>query len=167
MSETPQSFRTRIESKIMDKVSLGRQLLIWDFRKAKIVFTNGCFDLMHDGHLDLLIKAKEAGDKLIVGLNTDASVKRLKGESRPIKNQHSRAMQLAALQMVDAVILFDEDTPLELIDWMQPDVLVKGGDYQVENIVGAEIVKQKGGDILIIPTLEGFSTSNLIEQMKS
>jgi rfaE bifunctional protein nucleotidyltransferase chain/domain len=167
MSETPQTFRNRIESKIMNKTTLGRQLLVWDFRRAKIVFTNGCFDLLHDGHLDLLIKAKEAGDKLIVGLNSDASVKRLKGETRPVKNESSRAMQLAALQMVDAVILFEEDTPQSLIEWLQPDVLVKGGDYDAHSIVGADIVTAKGGEVLIVPTVEGFSTSGLIQQMKS
>jgi D-beta-D-heptose 7-phosphate kinase/D-beta-D-heptose 1-phosphate adenosyltransferase len=102
-----------------------------------------------------------------VGLNSDASVKRLKGETRPVKNESSRAMQLAALQMVDAVILFEEDTPQSLIEWLQPDVLVKGGDYDAHSIVGADIVTAKGGEVLIVPTVEGFSTSGLIQQMKS
>ena len=150
----------------MDKLDASTIDFLKKNEHKKIVFTNGCFDLLHDGHLELLIKAKQLHGKLIVGINNDASVKRLKGESRPIKNQNSRLLQLAALQMVDGVILFEEDTPLDLIKKIEPDILVKGGDYQIETIVGAKEVMANGGRVEVIPLVEGFSTTNLIQKMK-
>lgn len=157
----------RIKGKICDDNALDAQLARWRFLQKKVVFTNGCFDLIHLGHIDYLSKAKDLGDVLLVGLNTDASVRRLdKGASRPIKDQYSRAMILAALQFVDGVVLFDEDTPLELIKRVQPDVLVKGSDYRAEEIVGYEIVKNKGGEIVTIDFLPGYSTSLIEEKIK-
>ncbi|MEG1909356.1 MAG: D-glycero-beta-D-manno-heptose 1-phosphate adenylyltransferase, partial [Bacteroidales bacterium] len=140
-----------LQSKIKSGLTLERQLAYWRFRNEKIVFTNGCFDLLHPGHIEYLAKASDLGDVLIIGLNTDASVKRLKGEGRPIQNQEARALVLAALGNVNGVVFFDEDTPLELIKQIQPDVLVKGGDYEVKDIVGYEEVKAKGGQVLTIP----------------
>lgn len=129
----------------------------------KIVFTNGCFDIIHLGHVQYLAQARELGDLLVVGLNTDLSVKRLKGESRPVNPEFARAMVLAALQFVDFVILFDEDTPLNLIHTISPDFLVKGGDYSIDQIVGADFVIKKGGKVITLPFVEGFSSSNIIQ----
>lgn len=132
----------------------------------KIAFTNGVFDILHPGHIYSLSQAAKEADYLIVGLNSDASVKRLKGETRPINSQDSRAMLLASLLMVDAVVIFEEDTPLELINAIVPDVLVKGGDYTVEQVAGAKEVIANGGRVVINPILVGFSTSEIIEQNK-
>ena len=129
----------------------------------KVVFTNGCFDILHAGHVQYLEQAKQLGDILIVGLNSDASVKRLKGSSRPINNEQDRAMVLAALEAVDYVIIFSEDTPYELISQLQPDVLVKGGDWTEDKIVGADIVKAKGGAVYSLPFKEGLSSTKIIE----
>lgn len=131
-----------------------------------IVFTNGCFDIIHAGHVQYLQQAKQLGDVLVVGLNSDASVRRLKGNSRPINSEENRALVLAALQSVDYVIIFDEGTPHELIEAVQPDVLVKGGDWREADIVGAEIVKAKGGRVISLPFWEGLSTTNIIKKMK-
>jgi rfaE bifunctional protein nucleotidyltransferase chain/domain len=128
----------------------------------RIVFTNGCFDLLHRGHVHYLFEAREMGDHLVVGLNSDASVTRLKGEGRPVNDQRSRAEILASLVFVDRVILFPEDTPLNLIRSIKPDLLVKGGDYKKEEIVGFEEVSSWGGEVRIIPILEGYSTSSMI-----
>ena len=141
-------------------------LSLWRFKDDKIVFTNGCFDILHKGHIEYLAKAASLGTKLIIGLNTDASVKRLKGDSRPINDENARALLLASLVFVDKVILFDTDTPRDLIDFVQPDVLVKGGDYKPEEIVGYDIVKAKGGEIVTLDFVEGYSTTSLIEKMK-
>lgn len=137
-------------------------------RKAgnKIVFTNGCFDLLHPGHVDYLNKAKKMGDVLIVGINDDDSVQRLKGPQRPINNLFFRSSMLAALDSVDYVIPFKEDTPAKLIEIIVPNCLVKGGDYKIENIVGADFVKQKGGRVLSIEFLEGYSSSALISKIQ-
>lgn len=146
--------------KIFQREQLIKQINTWRFLNRSIVFTNGCFDILHQGHIDYLMKAADLGTKLVVGINTDSSVKRLnKGKNRPIQDEETRAMIMASLFFVDAVILFDEDTPFELIKAIEPDVLVKGGDYTVENVVGSEIVKAKGGETVIIDLLEGFSTS--------
>ena len=141
-------------------------LSLWRFKDDKIVFTNGCFDILHRGHIEYLAKAASLGTKLVIGLNTDASVKRLKGDSRPINDENARALLLASLVFVDKVILFDTDTPRDLIDFVQPDVLVKGGDYKPEEIVGYDIVKAKGGEIVTLDFVEGYSTTSLIEKMK-
>ena len=141
-------------------------LSLWRFKDDKIVFTNGCFDILHRGHIEYLAKAASLGTKLVIGLNTDASVKRLKGDSRPINDENARALLLASLVFVDKVILFDTDTPRDLIDFVQPDVLVKGGDYKSEEIVGHDIVKAKGGEVITINFIEGYSTTSMIEKMK-
>jgi D-glycero-beta-D-manno-heptose 1-phosphate adenylyltransferase len=156
-----------IKSKIVpDTTQLARKCHAWRVTGKKIVFTNGCFDILHHGHLDLLAKAADLGNILIVGLNTDQSVKRLKGAERPINHEQDRAFQLASLLCVDAVCHFDEDTPAELIKVVQPDVLVKGGDYTIDKIVGADHVMSYGGRVEIIPFVEGYSTSSLIANIK-
>lgn len=132
-----------------------------------VAFTNGVFDILHPGHVFSLSQAAQEADYLIVGLNSDDSVKRLKGKNRPINNQESRSLILAALLMVDAVVIFDEDTPLELINAIRPDVLVKGGDYTIEQIVGAKEVIANGGRVVINPIVEGYSTSEVIKKLKS
>ena len=139
---------------------------VWKKEGLKIVFTNGCFDIIHLGHLDYLEQSREQGDKLIVGLNTDRSVKQLKGPGRPINNEHARARMLAALTFVDVVIAFDEETPLELIKQVKPDILIKGNDYNIENIVGSDFVLGIGGEVKTIKLLEGYSTTGLIEKIK-
>ena len=155
----------KLQAKVYTTDTLQSQIAEWRKDNQKIVFTNGCFDLLHLGHVDYLAKARDLGDKLIIGLNTDTSVSRIKGPSRPIKDQKSRATILAAMQFVDAVIFFDEETPIDLITWVKPDVLVKGGDYTLEGIVGHEIVLEKGGEVKTIPFVEGYSSSKLIEKI--
>ena len=132
-----------------------------------IVFTNGVFDILHPGHIFSLSQAAREADFLIVGVNSDSSVKRLKGQQRPVNNQDSRALILASLLMVDAVVIFEEDTPLELINSIVPDVLVKGGDYTIEQIVGAKEVISNGGRVVINPVIEGYSTTSTIEKLKT
>ncbi len=134
--------------------------------KNRIVFTNGCFDILHRGHVELLEQARALGDFLLLGLNSDASVRRLKGEERPLVNEHDRAYILSRLEAVDAVCLFDEDTPLELIRNIKPDILVKGGDYTIETIVGHEIVQAYGGQVMTIPLISGRSTTNILNKIK-
>ena len=153
-------------SKIYTLDQLKPVLDNWRKDGLKIVFTNGCFDIVHLGHIDYLEKARNKGDKLVLGLNTDNSVQRLKGESRPIVAEYPRARMMAALEFVDAVILFDEDTPLWLIQQVKPDILTKGDDYCVENIVGADFVIQHGGKVETIELVKGFSTSNIVEKIK-
>jgi len=155
----------RIHTKIYDRKNLETQLAIWRFQSKKIVFTNGCFDLLHLGHIDYLSKAKDFGDVLIIGVNTDDSVRRLKGATRPVTDEISRSVILASLQFVNAVILFDEDTPYNLIKQVQPDMLVKGSDYKAEDVVGYDIVKAKGGEIVAIDFLEGYSTSSILSKI--
>lgn len=138
----------------------------WKLLSKKIAFTNGVFDILHEGHIFSLSQAAREGDILIVGVNADASVKRLKGESRPVNRQDSRALLLASLVMVDAVVIFDEDTPLELVIEIMPDVMVKGGDYTVEQVAGGREVMANGGRVVINPLMEGFSTTSLIEQIR-
>lgn len=135
-------------------------------QKGKVVFTNGVFDLLHAGHIDILSKSRALGEALIVGLNTDASVKRLKGESRPVRSEAERAYVLAALEAVDRVVLFEEDTPLELIIAVRPDVIAKGGDYSVETIVGAKEVQGWGGRVEVIPLTPGQSTTSIIQKLR-
>ena len=137
------------------------------FNNNRVIFTNGCFDILHLGHIDYLIKARKLGDVLIIGLNTDNSVKKLKGEKRPVNNQNARALLLASLEFVDFVILFDEETPMNLIKMITPDVLVKGGDYTIESVVGADFVLNYGGTVEIIPFLEGYSTTNIINNLQN
>jgi D-beta-D-heptose 7-phosphate kinase/D-beta-D-heptose 1-phosphate adenosyltransferase len=127
-----------------------------------VVFTNGCFDVLHRGHVTYLAAARDLGDCLVVGLNSDASVRRLKGESRPINNENDRALVLAALSFIDYIILFEEDTPKNLIEQVRPDILVKGGDYKIEDIVGADFVQKNGGKVLTIPFVDGYSSTKII-----
>lgn len=131
----------------------------------RLVFTNGCFDLLHPGHVDYLQRARALGDRLILGLNSDASVQRIKGDKRPIVSEMDRARVLSGLSCIEHIIIFDEDTPSELIRAVQPDVLVKGGDWPVERIVGRDIVTERGGDVLSIPVLPGYSTTGIIERI--
>ena len=156
-----------IPDKIFTLTELKLQLNRWRLLNRKIVFTNGVFDILHEGHIASLSEAALYGHVLIVGINSDASVKRLKGESRPVNNEGSRTLLMASLVMVDAVILFEEDTPLNLITTILPDVLVKGGDYTIEQIVGATEVIANGGEVKIVPILEDFSTTGIIERMKT
>ena len=155
-------------------IDIERKIVGRDFFKEnalklhpqKIVFTNGCFDVLHFGHVHYLLEAKKLGDILVVGLNSDDSVRRLKGPSRPINGEKERAFVLAALACVDYVVVFDEDTPKELIETVRPDVLVKGGDYTLDNIVGADFVTQNGGTVTTIPFVVGFSSTRIIEKLK-
>lgn len=156
-----------ITSKVLDKQSLKLKLDDWKQANSTIVFTNGVFDLLHLGHVDYLAKAKDNGDVLVVGVNSDISAKLLgKGSNRPITDEKSRSTIIAALAFVDAVVLFDEDTPYELIKAVQPDVLVKGSDYKPENIVGYDIVISKGGEIKTIEFLPGYSTTSIEKKIK-
>ncbi len=155
-----------IPQKIVTREQLIYKVAQWKAIGKKIAFTNGVFDIIHSGHIASLSQAAAEADFLVVALNTDASVKRLKGDSRPINNQESRALIMAAMVMVDAVVLFDEDTPLELITVILPDVIVKGGDYTIEQIAGAKEVIANGGRVVINPVVEGFSTTGIIEKMK-
>jgi len=134
---------------------------------GKVVFTNGVFDLLHPGHVDVLTAARSRGDTLIVGINTDESVARLKGPDRPVRNQAERAFVLAALEAVDLVVLFEQDTPLELVRALRPDVIVKGGDYTVDSIVGASEVQGWGGEVVVVPLTPGQSTSSIIEKLSA
>ena len=155
----------RIEHKIICEKDLSNLILKWREENQKIVFTNGCFDLLHLGHVDYLAKAKDLGDRLIIGVNTDSSVKRLKGKNRPLQDENSRLHILAALHSVDAVVLFDEDTPYELIKKIEPDILVKGADYKIENIVGYDIVTSRGGSVKTIEFIEGYSTTKIEQRI--
>ena len=156
-------------------INIERKIVRWDFftenalelHRQKIVFTNGCFDVLHFGHVHYLLEAKKLGDILVVGLNSDDSVRRLKGPSRPINGEKERAFVLAALSFVDYIVLFEEDTPENLIKAVRPDVLVKGGDYALDQIVGADFVNQNGGTVTTIPFVEGFSSTQIIEQLKT
>ncbi|MBW6515682.1 MAG: D-glycero-beta-D-manno-heptose 1-phosphate adenylyltransferase [Candidatus Cloacimonetes bacterium] len=140
-----------------------RKLQKWN---KKIVFTNGCFDIIHAGHIKYLYQAKSFGDVLIIGLNSDASVRRIKGEERPINKETDRALVLAALEVVDYIVIFEEDTPYELIKKLSPNVLVKGGDWLVKDIVGSEIVLASGGEVKSLPYYEGHSTTNILKKLK-
>jgi rfaE bifunctional protein nucleotidyltransferase chain/domain len=160
------SFHKKLSEKFNTKESLQPLLKSWSDAGYKIVFTNGCFDILHRGHVEYLCHARDLGDKLVLGLNTDSSVKRLgKSPERPVNDEQTRATILAALACIDAIILFDEDTPYELISFVQPDVLVKGNDYKAEEIVGYDIVSAKGGKVMTIPLVQGFSTTKLIEKL--
>lgn len=150
--------------KILTWSDLDRWVAYWRFLEQKIVFTNGCFDLLHLGHVSYLEAAAQLGDVLVVGVNSDDSVRRLKGPTRPLQSQEARTRILAALEFVEAVVIFEEDTPLRLIEKIAPDVLVKGGDYTPDSVVGAEFVRSRGGEVVILPFVEGYSTTGLIER---
>ena len=159
-------FHNKLYSKLYNNQSIIEIVNDWKIQNQKIVFTNGCFDILHRGHVEYLAKAKDLGDKLIIGLNTDDSVKRLgKSPDRPINNEETRAIVLAALECVDAIILFNEDTPLQLITLILPNVLVKGSDYQIENIVGYKEVTENGGEVKTIDFVQGFSTTSILKKL--
>lgn len=156
-----------IPLKIFELPALMQELQRWRIKNKRIAFTNGVFDLLHEGHIASLCQAATYADILIVGVNSDSSVKRLKGNSRPVNNEQARALILASLLMTDGVIIFEEDTPLNLIKAIMPDVLVKGGDYSMEQIAGAKEVIANGGRVILADIIEGISTSALIEKMKT
>ena len=159
--------RKKLSEKSTDVESLKNKIDEWKQNGNKVVFSNGVFDLLHIGHISYLAMAAELGDKLIIGLNSDSSVKRLKGEDRPVNSQESRATLLSAFFFIDAVVVFDEDTPLNLIKALLPDILVKGADYLVENIVGANEVIANGGEVKTISFVEGHSSTNIIKKIKN
>jgi rfaE bifunctional protein nucleotidyltransferase chain/domain len=155
-----------IKEKIISRDNIGKQVKLWKFLNNRIVFTNGCFDILHRGHIEYLAAAADLGSKLIIGLNSDASVGRLKGPERPINAFQDRALALAALRFTDAIIEFDEDTPLNLIRLIKPDFLVKGGDYTHSEIVGSSDVEANGGEIVIISFTEGYSTTSFLKKIQ-
>jgi D-beta-D-heptose 7-phosphate kinase/D-beta-D-heptose 1-phosphate adenosyltransferase len=171
---TPAELRRKIlphaflaaEEKIVSSDDLDAQLAEWRRQQLRIGFTNGCFDILHPGHVKVLTAARATCDRLIVGLNSDASVKRLKGQDRPVQNERARAEVLAALEAVDLVVIFEEDTPLKLITQITPATLVKGGDYTREQVVGHEIVTAHGGEVVLVNILQGFSTTSLVERAR-
>lgn len=156
-----------IKSRIVKIEELKRLVTIWKMKSEKVVFTNGCFDILHRGHIEYLAAAADLGNRLIIGLNSDASVKKLKGEGRPINSIDDRALALASLHFVDAVIEFNEETPLNLIHQLEPNVLAKGGDYTIETIVGADFITSLGGKVAIIGFTEGYSTTTFLNKLKA
>lgn len=156
----------RINNKIVDINQLSFLLSYYRFKSLNVVFSNGCFDILHRGHIEYLSKAADLGNILIVGLNTDDSVKRIKGVNRPIQDQNTRALTLASLQFINHVVLFDEDTPINLIKIIKPSILVKGADYKIKDIVGADIVLKNGGRVETIELTEGYTTSNIIKKLE-
>ena len=149
------------------KVLSWPEAAAWRARQpGRVVFTNGVFDLLHPGHVDVIAAARARGESLVVGVNSDGSVRRLKGPGRPIRSEAERAYVLAAFEAVDAVVLFDQDTPLELVQLLQPDVIVKGGDYSPETIVGADTVRARGGEVVVIPLTPGQSTTSIVEKLR-
>lgn len=156
-----------LRHKIMTAEAMAKEIYRWKFKSKTVAFTNGCFDLLHLGHIDYLAKAADEADFLIVGVNSDASVSRLKGPTRPVNGQEQRSQLLAALHFVAGVVIFDEDTPLELIQILKPDVLIKGADYTVDTIVGADFVLSQGGRVQTIEFLEGYSTSSMIDRIRN
>jgi rfaE bifunctional protein nucleotidyltransferase chain/domain len=153
--------------KILDLHAAKNKVITWQAEGQKVVFTNGVFDLLHIGHITYLAKAADLGDKLVIGLNADSSVKRIKGDGRPVNDQNSRAALLAALFFVDAVVIFEEDTPQSIITTLLPNILVKGADYAIENIVGAKEVLANGGEVKTITFVDGYSSTNIINKIRS
>ena len=155
-----------LKNKIFSLENLKTQVENWKATGEKAVFTNGCFDIVHQGHIEVLARTADLGTKLIIGLNSDSSMQRLKGENRPIIQEQSRAILLASFSFVDAIVLFSEDTPINLISTLLPDVLAKGGDYKIETIVGHEIVQKNGGKVILVPFVDGFSSTAIIEKIR-
>tara|TARA_B100000427_G_scaffold324351_1_gene329367 strand:+ start:787 stop:1278 length:492 start_codon:yes stop_codon:yes gene_type:complete len=156
----------KIKNKILPLKSLKSKISTWQKAGDKIVFTNGCFDVLHRGHIEVLAQTANLGDRLIIGLNSDISIQELKGKDRPIVDEESRAIMLAALSFVDAIIFFSQKTPLNLIRSLKPDILAKGGDYKIGDIVGGEIVRQNEGEVVLVPFIDGFSSTNIINKIK-
>ena len=164
---TTEVAHTPPNSRLFELVPLVRLCNVWRLKSDRIVFTNGVFDILHRGHVEYLEEAAALGDRLVVGLNSDSSVQRLgKGPDRPLNDQHSRALVLAALRCVDAIVIFDHDTPLELITAIRPDVLVKGGDWKPEQMVGSDVLKTYGGEVRSLKLVDGFSTTALVERIR-
>lgn len=157
----------KLKSKIVEKDEALSMLSIWHYMGMKVVFTNGCFDLIHRGHVNYLSRAASLGDRMIVGINTDRSVSCLKGPERPLQDEISRAEVLASMFFIDAVVLFDEETPFELINFLKPDILVKGSDYTIDKIVGADVVIANGGRVETMDFIEGYSSTNIINKIKN
>lgn len=157
----------KLKSKIVSSEEAATMIDIWHYMGLKVVFTNGCFDILHYGHVNYLSRAANLGSRMVVGVNSDASVRKLKGETRPVQDEMSRAHLLASLFFVDAVVIFNEETPYELIKTLQPDVLVKGSDYSIDKIVGADIVLERGGKVETMDFVEGYSTSSIIKKIKA
>tara|TARA_B100000902_G_C27315085_1_gene920756 strand:+ start:3810 stop:4304 length:495 start_codon:yes stop_codon:yes gene_type:complete len=155
-----------ISNKILKINELKSQISFWRQKNHKITFTNGCFDILHKGHIELLCQAADLGDKLIVGLNSDTSIKKIKGDSRPIMPEDVRSKILASLSYIDAVILFSQDTPEKLINEIMPDILVKGGDYKAEEIIGYDLIKSINGEVVILPFINGFSSTSIIKKIE-
>ena len=156
-----------LKNKIFTLEELKTQVESWKNSGEKVVFTNGRFDIVHRGHIEVLARTADLGSKFIIGLNSDSSIKKLKGDDRPIINEQSRAILLASLSFVDAVVLFSEETPINLISTLVPDVLAKGGDYEIKTIVGHEIVQKNGGKVILVPFVDGFSSTNIIDKIKN
>jgi rfaE bifunctional protein nucleotidyltransferase chain/domain len=160
------SIQQKLSQKILDHGELSKTAQRWHTQGKKIVFTNGCFDIVHPGHIAYLTEASELGDVLVVGINTDQSVKKLKGENRPVNDEFSRSQLLASMFFVDAVVFFNEDTPINLINAVKPDVLVKGGDYVIDTIVGAKETLERGGKVKVLSFLPGYSSTSIIDKVK-
>ena len=155
-----------LKNKVFSLENLKVQVENWKATGEKVVFTNGCFDIIHQGHIEVLARTADLGTKLIVGLNSDSSIQKLKNENRPIIQQQSRAILLASFSFVDAVVLFSEDTPINLISTLKPDILAKGGDYEISTIVGHKVVQENGGQVILVPFVEGFSSTAIIDKIK-
>ena len=160
------SHLNKLNNKIYSLKELENQVTSWKQVGEKVVFTNGCFDIIHRGHIEVLAQTADLGDRLIIGLNSDSSIQKLKGKNRPIIDEQSRAILLASLSFVDAVVLFSEDTPINLISTLKPDLLAKGGDYEISTIVGHKVVQENGGKVILVPFIDGFSSTTIIEKIR-
>jgi rfaE bifunctional protein nucleotidyltransferase chain/domain len=160
------SHLNKLNTKIYSLEELGNKVTAWKQAGEEVVFTNGCFDIIHRGHIEVLAQTADLGDRLIIGLNSDSSIEKLKGKNRPIIDEQSRAILLASFSFVDAVILFSEDTPINLIRTLKPDVLAKGGDYEISTIVGHKVVQENGGEVILVPFVDGFSSTTIIDKIK-
>ena len=161
------SHLNKLNTKIYSLEELENQVNAWKQAGEEVVFTNGCFDIIHKGHIEVLAQTADLGDRLIVGLNADSSIHKLKGKNRPIIDEQSRSFLLASLSFVDAVVLFSEDTPINLISTLNPDVLAKGGDYEISTIIGHKVVQENGGKVILVPFLDGFSSTTIIDKIKN
>ena len=157
----------KLKNKIFSLENLKLQVENWKATGEEVVFTNGCFDIIHQGHIEVLARTADIGTKLIVGLNSDSSIQKLKGKTRPIIQQQSRAILLASFSFVDALVLFSEETPINLISTLKPDILAKGGDYKIETIVGHKVVQENGGQVILMHFLDGFSSTTIIDKIKN
>ena len=161
------SHLNKLNNKICSLEELEDKVNAWKQAGEEVVFTNGCFDIIHRGHIEVLAQTADLGDRLIIGLNSDSSIQKLKGKGRPIIDEQSRAILLASFSFVDAVVLFSEKTPINLISSLNPDVLAKGGDYEINTIVGHKVVQENGGQVILVPFIDGFSSTTIIEKIKN